>query len=248
MSLALVTGAARGIGLATAQAFVARGWTVVGIDREACAVPGVFAELWTLDVSDEDAVARTVASLAQSHGRLDALVNNAAICPSASLLETTGAQFDQVMAVNVKGAFLLTKHAHPLLAAAKGAIVNVASVHAVATSANIAAYAASKGALLAMTRALAIELAPVGIRVNAVLPGAVDTDMLRAGLSRGHLAAAGVDDQLAQLASRTVLGRIGAPSEIAAAVCFLADPAQSSFMTGQALVVDGGATARLSTE
>jgi glucose 1-dehydrogenase len=121
-------------------------------------------------------------------------------------------------------------------------------VHALQTSANIAAYAASKGGLLALTRAMAIEFARDGIRVNAILPGAVDTPMLRAGLERGHLAGQDIQMFLESLARKTVNGRVGKPEEIAQAILFLADGSQSSFMTGQALVVDGGATARLSTE
>ena len=117
-----------------------------------------------------------------------------------------------------------------------------------ATSANIASYAASKGGLLALTRAMAIEFAPDGIRVNAILPGAVDTPMLHAGLSRGHVGAGSLPERLENLADKTVIGRIGKPDEIAHAIYFLADETQSSFMTGQALIVDGGATARLSTE
>ncbi|MFM6397291.1 MAG: SDR family NAD(P)-dependent oxidoreductase, partial [Planktothrix sp.] len=126
--------------------------------------------------------------------------------------------------------------------------MNVSSVHAIATSANIAAYAASKGAMLALTRALAIELASNNIRVNAVLPGAVDTPMLHSGLSRGHLRGDNVLDLMEQLGSKHVIGRVGQPQEIAEAIYFLADNNRSSFMTGQGLVVDGGATCRLSTE
>ncbi len=126
--------------------------------------------------------------------------------------------------------------------------MNVSSVHAIATSANIAAYAASKGAMLALTRALAIELASNNIRVNAVLPGAVDTPMLYSGLSRGHLQGDNVLDLVEQLGSKHVIGRVGQPQEIAQAIYFLADQSRSSFMTGQGLVVDGGATCRLSTE
>jgi glucose 1-dehydrogenase len=125
--------------------------------------------------------------------------------------------------------------------------VNVSSVHAVATSINIASYAASKGGLLAFTRAMAIEFAPDNIRVNAILPGAVDTPMLRHSMSRG-LTGSGIQERLDNLAHKTVIGRIGRPEEIARAIYFLADEGQSSFMTGQALIVDGGATARLSTE
>ena len=135
-----------------------------------------------------------------------------------------------------------------LVAAGESAIVNVSSVHAIQTSTNISAYAASKGGILALTRAMAIEFAPNNIRVNAVLPGAVDTPMLRSGLDRGQHSGSSMTDRLDNLARKTVNGRIGQPFEIAQAVYFLAGGETSSFMTGQALVVDGGATARLSTE
>jgi glucose 1-dehydrogenase len=153
------------------------------------------------------------------------------------------------MASNLRSVFLGVKLAHPLLKAGNSAsIVNVSSVHAIQTSANIAAYAASKGGLLALTRAMAIEFASDNIRVNAILPGAVDTPMLRAGLGRGHVGGSDVQERLDNLARKTVNGKVGQPEEIAHAIYFLADNEQSSFMTGQALVVDGGATARLSTE
>jgi glucose 1-dehydrogenase len=153
------------------------------------------------------------------------------------------------MASNLRSVFLSTKLAYPLFKQANGgAIVNVSSVHAVQTSANIAAYAASKGGLLALTRAMAIEFAPDNIRVNAVLPGAVDTPMLRAGLGRGHAGDGDIQTRLDNLARRTVNGRVGRPEEIAQVIYFLSDSEQSSFITGQAMIVDGGATARLSTE
>ena len=181
--------------------------------------------------------------------RLDALVNNAAVQVAKPLVETTVEEWDMVMANNLRPAFLLSKLAYPLFkAAGGGAIVNVSSVHAVQTSANIAAYAASKGGLLALTRAMAIEFAKDNIRVNAILPGAVDTPMLRAGLNRGHVAGDDIHTRLDNLARKTVNGRVGKPEEIAHAIYFLADDTQSSFMTGQAMIVDGGATARLSTE
>jgi glucose 1-dehydrogenase len=180
---------------------------------------------------------------------LDALVNNAALQISKPLLETTVEEWDAVMASNLRSVFLGVKLAHPLLKMRGGAaVVNVSSVHAVQTSSNIAAYAASKGGLLALTRAMAIEFAPDNIRVNAILPGAVDTPMLRAGLGRGHVGQGDVQTRLENLARKTVSGKVGKPIEIAHAIYFLADEEQSSFMTGQALVVDGGATARLSTE
>jgi glucose 1-dehydrogenase len=153
------------------------------------------------------------------------------------------------MANNLRSAFLNTRLAHPFLKAAGGsAIVNVSSVHAVQTSANIASYAATKGGLLALTRVMAIEFAADNIRANAILPGAVDTPMLRASMSRDNLTGGNLSDRLENLARKTVNGRVGQPEEIARAIYFLADETQSSFMTGQALIVDGGATARLSTE
>jgi NAD(P)-dependent dehydrogenase (short-subunit alcohol dehydrogenase family) len=180
---------------------------------------------------------------------LDAVVNNAAVQITKPLIETTAEEWDLVMASNLRSVFLGAKLAHPLLkAAGGGAIVNTSSVHAVATSANIASYAASKGGLLALTRAMAIEFAADNIRVNAILPGAVDTPMLRAGMNRGHVGDGSMTERLENLARKTVNGRIGQPQEIAHCIYFLADNTQSSFMTGQALIVDGGATARLSTE
>jgi glucose 1-dehydrogenase len=176
-------------------------------------------------------------------------VHNAAVQVAKPLVETTLEDWDSVMASNLRFAFFGTQKSYPLLkASGAGAVVNVSSVHAVQTSANIAAYASSKGGLLALTRAMAIEFAPDNIRANAILPGAVDTPMLRAGLQRGHVGGATVTDRLDNLARKTVNGRVGTPEEIAHAIYFLADNEQSSFMTGQALIVDGGATARLSTE
>jgi NAD(P)-dependent dehydrogenase (short-subunit alcohol dehydrogenase family) len=180
--------------------------------------------------------------------RLDALVNNAAIQVCKPLVDMTVEEWDDVMASNLRSIFLAVRAAYPLLRTAKGAVVNVSSVHAVATSENIAAYAASKGGALALTRAVALEFARDGVRVNAVLPGAVDTPMLRSGLSRGRAEGSSVEERVRDLGRRTALGRVAEPEEIARAILFLADSQQSSFMTGQALVVDGGATARLSTE
>ena len=123
-----------------------------------------------------------------------------------------------------------------------------ASHTSIAAEAVVGAYAASKGALSAMTRAMALELAQDDIRVNAVLPGAVDTEMLRAGLTRGQVEGSNAEHLLGELESKHAMGRVGRPEEIARAIWFFADNEQSSFITGQNLIVDGGATARLSTE
>ncbi len=243
----LITGAAGGIGSAAARAFQNDGWRVVGVDRSSDAVPGV-DHMIRADISDPESPARIFAELGEHFDRLDALVNNAAMQICKPVIETTVEEWDAVMASNVRSVFLSMRHAFPLLKATGGSIVNVSSVHAVATSANIAAYAASKGALLAFTRATAIEFGADGIRVNAILPGAVDTPMLHEGLSRGHVAGASLDELVRGLGGRHVLGRVGTPDEIGRAIVFLADNQQSGFMTGQDLVVDGGALCRLSTE
>lgn len=245
----LITGAAGGIGRATAVLFHSKGWRVFGVDRAQSSpdfpVDGVFIQA---DISQPEDMLAIFEKVRSGTDSLEALVNNAAKQVAKPLVETTAEEWDAVMASNLRSVFLATKLAHPLLAAGGGSIVNVSSVHAIQTSANIAAYAASKGGLLALTRAMAIEFAPNNIRVNAILPGAVDTPMLRAGLVRGHAGDGNVQERLDNLARKTVNGRVGRPEEIANAIYFLADNEQSSFMTGQALVVDGGATARLSTE
>ena len=246
----LITGAGGGIGRATIHHFAAKGWRVIGVDRaafgEGFPQDGHFIQA---DISHPESTEQIFEEARGYHPSLNVLVNNAAVQVAKPLVETTVEEWDAVMASNLRSVFLFVKLAHPLMkAAGRGAIVNVSSVHAIQTSANIAAYAASKGGLLALTRAMAIEFAPDNIRVNAILPGAVDTPMLRAGLGRGHVGHGDVQDRLDNLARKTVSGKVGKPEEIASAIYFLADDEQSSFMTGQALVVDGGATARLSTE
>ena len=246
----LVTGAAGGIGRATVSLFHEKGWRVIGVDRsdfgDNFPQDGLFIQSDISRAEDMQSIFDKTHSFTES---LEALVNNAALQVAKPLVETTVEEWDAVMASNLRSVFLGVKLVHPLLkASSSGAVVNVSSVHAIQTSANIAAYAASKGGLLALTRAMAIEFAPDNIRVNAILPGAVDTPMLRAGLGRGHVGQGDVQERLDNLARKTVSGKVGKPEEIAHAIYFLADNEQSSFMTGQALVVDGGATARLSTE
>ncbi|MFN8435168.1 MAG: SDR family oxidoreductase [Anaerolineales bacterium] len=246
----LITGAGGGIGRACINHFSNHGWRVIGVDRsdygDNFPNDGRFIKA---DISQPDSVEQIFQQAKEFHPSLDALVNNAAVQVAKPLVDTTVEEWDSVMASNLRSVFLFVKLAHPLLKAGNGgAIVNVSSVHAVQTSVNIAAYAASKGGLLALTRAMAIEFAPDNIRVNAILPGAVDTQMLRAGLGRGHVGAGDLQDRLDNLARKTVNGRVGKPEEIAHAIYFLADNEQSSFMTGQSIIVDGGATARLSTE
>lgn len=245
----LITGAAGGIGRASVALFTQKGWQVIGVDRadfgDDFPASGLFIKSDISRPEDMQVIFEKAHHFSES---LNALVNNAALQVAKPIIHTTVEEWDAVMASNLRSVFLGVKLAYPLLKAGSGAVVNVSSVHAIQTSANIAAYAASKGGLLALTRAMAIEFAPDDIRVNAILPGAVDTPMLRAGLGRGHVGHGDIQERLDNLARKTVSGKVGKPEEIAQAIYFLADNEQSSFMTGQALVVDGGATARLSTE
>lgn len=246
----LITGAAGGIGRASVKLFAEKGWHVIGVDRQPFGngfpLDGFFIQADISEPSQWDAIFEQVKGFTDT---LDALINNAAYQITKPLIETTVEEWDAVMASNLRSVFLSAKLAYPLLQArGGGAIVNVSSVHAVATSKDIAAYAASKGGMLALTRAMAIEFAPVNVRVNAILPGAVDTPMLRAGMNRDHAGGGTLEDRLENLARNTVSGKVGTPEEIAQSIFFLSDGTQSSFMTGQAMIVDGGATARLSTE
>jgi len=243
--VALVTGAAGGLGQATVAAFREGGWQVVGIDRVESAAIEYGDVYLSANVADAAAVESAFAQVARLE-RIDALVNNAAIQVGSTVLETSPEDWDAVMATNVRSSFLTIRAAYPLMRDRGAAVVNVSSVHAVATSHAVAAYATSKAALMGLTRAAAVELASSGIRVNAVLPGAIDTPMLQAGVERRG--ASTPDAALSALASRTPLGRVALPEEIAQAILFLSDPVRSSFMTGQCLIVDGGATAHLSTE
>lgn len=246
----LITGAAGGVGKAAVSYFNERGFRVIGVDRlpvyEGYPQDGLYIQA---DISIHENLEMIYRQANLFTTTLDVLVNNAAFQVTKPLIETSVEEWDAVMASNLRSVFLGARLAYPLLKSdGGGAIVNVSSVHAVATSANIAAYAASKGGLLALTRAMAIEFAPDNIRVNAVLPGAVDTPMLRAGFHRGRENEASEEEQLAALAAKTVIKRVADPAEIASVIYFMADPSQSSFITGQGLLVDGGATCRLSTE
>ncbi|MCJ7696484.1 MAG: SDR family oxidoreductase, partial [Anaerolineaceae bacterium] len=185
----LITGAAGGVGRATAKLFHEKGWRVIGVDRaefgEEFFKNGLFIQADIADPVLLEAIYTRVSSFTDT---LDAVVNNAAVQVVKPLLETSVEEWDAVMASNLRSVFLGAKLAHPLLKKhGSGAIVNVSSVHAVATSLNVSSYAASKGGLLALTRSMAIEFAQDDIRVNAILPGAVDTPMLSTHLDKTRL-------------------------------------------------------------
>ena len=179
--IVLITGSAGGIGRATVQLFSEKGWVVIGVDRNDFGIEfpqdGLFIKK---DVSDAEQIIEIYKIAKEFSPVLNAVVNNAAVQISKPILETSVEEWDKTIATNLRPTFIGARYAHPLLAKADGAaIVNVSSVHAIQTSSSIGAYAASKGGILALTRAMAIEFAKDNIRVNAVLPGAVDTTLLR---------------------------------------------------------------------
>ncbi|KKG09822.1 short-chain dehydrogenase [Methanosarcina sp. 2.H.T.1A.6] len=245
----LISGVSSGIGNATAKLFTQKGWHVIGVSRsDVSKIEGV-GHYIKGDVSIVSDVDHIFDEIRSDEGRIDVLINNAAVQICKPIVEMNVDEWNKTMDTNLRSAFLFIKHSYSLMRERGGSIINVSSVHAISTSSNIAAYAASKGALAAFTRALAIELAPDNIRVNAVLPGAVDTPMLRSGLQREHVVGSNIEERIECLAKKHIMGRIGKPDEIARAILFLSDEAAStSFITGHCLVIDGGATIKLSTE
>lgn len=237
--VALVTGAARGIGLATAKRFLAEGWHVALLDIEKDLLAQTFKTLaapdTTLaihcDVSDAGAVDAVFRQTITHFGRIDALVNNAGIAIFKPLLETTQADWDRVLAVNLTGPFLCTQAAAPLMREnGGGAIVNITSISALRASTLRTAYGTSKAGLAHLTKQFAVELAGLGIRVNAVAPGPVDTAMAKAV----HTPAIRADYH-----DTIPLNRYGLEEELAEAIFFLCSD-RASYITGQMLCVDGG--------
>jgi NAD(P)-dependent dehydrogenase (short-subunit alcohol dehydrogenase family) len=236
----LITGGTSGIGLATARRFQQEGARVFvcGIDAtelqtvtEELTAPGTFA-----DVSQERDVTRLVNESAASLGRIDVLINNAGIARKARFIDLTPQEWDETIAVNLRGMFLVAQGvAREMLADGQGgAIVNMASTNALGGEEEFAHYNASKGGVLQLTRTMAVELGPSGIRVNCVCPGFIDTPLNR------HLA---TEEEMREYERTKVpLGRRGGADEVAAAFAFLASD-DASFVHGEALVIDGGQTA-----
>jgi len=217
----LVTGAASGLGLAIAEAAQAEGATIIAMDR----VAAPFEASHICDIADEDHVKRALSGLS----RLDAVVNSAGIARRAKVDETAMADFDAVMAVNVRGAFLVCKYALPHLRRNGGAILHLSSGVATTGTRNRAAYTASKGAILSLTLNMALDYATDRVRVNCLCPGFVDTPLL----------ASMPAERRARLAALHPLGRIGEAEDIAPMALFLISD-QASWITGQAIAVDGG--------
>lgn len=229
--IAIVTGAARGIGLACASRLAADGATVVSTDI----LDG--PSILRCDVTRKSDVDAAVAAVINQHGAIDILVNNAGIAIAGDFLEAAEEDFDKVIAVNLKGSYLMLQAcARHMVAQAKagrapGSIINMSSVNDTLAIPSIVSYCISKGGVSQLTRAASVYLAAHGIRVNAIGPGSIRTDMLKGVVS----------DQAAmdRVMSRTPLGRVGEPEEVAAIAAFLASD-ESSYVTGQTIYIDGG--------
>ena len=252
--VAIVTGGASGIGLATALLMARRGAAVMICARSAARVEAALAaarasgiELYgaVADVTCVDDVRRLIDITLASLGGIDILVNNAAVMTTGSVVDTDEAQWDLVVATSLKGSYLVSRQAIPeMRKRGGGAIVNVASQHAFATSKGRAAYTAAKAGLAGLTRAMALDHASERIRVNAVCPGAVDTEFLRGGWAALYPKTP-VDGLIAELGAKHPLGRVGRPEDVAEAIAFLAC-GRAEFLTGVLLPVEGGTLARLS--
>ncbi|WP_245676990.1 SDR family NAD(P)-dependent oxidoreductase [Nocardia acidivorans] len=230
---ALVTGAGRGIGRAIAHRLAADGAEVIAVDLDGEAAEATAKSVGGRAVRCDISVEAAVADLAENVGALDILVNNAGIWHSHTLAESSLAEMEQVLRTNVLGSWLVTRALVPKFGGAGGAIVNLSSVVAVTGAQGRGAYSASKAGIIALTRQMASEYAPLGIRVNAVGPGLVVTE----GTS-GEFGHPGVREAIG---AALPLGRLGRPDDIASVVSFFASPA-AGYVTGQTLFVDGGWT------
>jgi len=240
--VAIVTGAARGIGLAIAKRYVAEGARVTIADIDAAAGQAAAralsnARFLATDVGDAANAQSAIAETCRAFGDLDILVNNAGIIHAADFLDLAEADFDRVLRVNLKGTFLVGQAAaRRMVAQVKagkrpGTIINMSSINAVVAIANHTPYCVSKGGIDQLTKVMALSLAPYGIRVNAIGPGSIMTDILKA--------VATDKEAKRRLLARTPLGRIGEPDEIASIAAFLAS-SEASYMTGETIYADGG--------
>ncbi|MBN9427077.1 MAG: SDR family oxidoreductase [Burkholderiales bacterium] len=240
----VITGAASGIGLATSRLFALEGARIAMIDRDAAALAeaaagiGPAAHACQADVGDEEQVGRAIEQAAAAMSGIDGVVNAAGVSRRQPFTEMSKADWSQVLRVNLDGPFHVCSAALPHLRAAGAAtVVNIASGVALRPIADCAAYAASKGGLIAFGKALAVELAPYGIRVNTVCPGIVETPMIRRSID----SYADPEAVTQKLFERRLLKRFGQPQEIAHAVLFLSND-ECAYVTGSVFAIDGGGT------
>ena len=245
-NVVLITGINGGIGSFLGSFFKSKNWKVIGLDI--CNSENTNCDIfYKCDISNENEIKKVVSSIKDE--KINAIVNNAAYQLCKKLVDSSSEEWEMVMNSNLRSVFLISKYLYSNLVSSNGSIVNISSVHSTHTSKNIGIYATSKGGLSTLTRSMAIEFGNDNIRVNSILPGAVNTKMLRAGLKRGHLGIEHTEQELVDiLGSKHILGRIGEPVDIAEMVYFLVDNEKSGFITGQSFYVDGGATICLSTE
>lgn len=235
--VAIVTGAASGLGKASANLFLANGAKVVYADFKKIGVKSTSAIFVNCDVADAAAVDDLVNAAVKKFGRLDIMFNNAGIATNGSILDTTDEVWKKTLAVNLSGVFHGTRAAAKYFKAKKikGSIINTASIAGLVGFEGSLAYCSSKGGIIQLTRAAAVDLANYGIRVNAIAPGVIETNM-----TKDYLA----DKNYAQFFKNSIpLGRIGVPSDIANAALYLASD-EASYVTGQVLTVDGGWVAK----
>lgn len=236
--VALVTGASRGIGRAVAIALDRDGYDVAGVARDASRFAGVPCRPYACDVADPAAVARLVAQVADGLGRLDALINCAGIMRAGPFATMSRADMTTLIDVNLWGVINMTQACLPLLEAAGGTIVNVSSTLSQRPAPGTVLYAATKGAVESLTRALAVELAAAGVRVNAVQPALVRSDIWTAA----GMDAAAYEALVAARALDYPLGRVGEPDDVAELVAYLVS-GRAGWMTGSCLPIDGGSLA-----
>ena len=238
--VALITGGASGIGAATARRLTAAGASVIVADLNEAAAKALAAELpGAKAVSMDVANSASIATAMQGLKRLDILVNSAGIGLVGGIAQTEEADFARLMVVNATSVYLVTKAALPLLLELRGSIVNIGSVAGLIGIKQRFAYCASKGAVIAMTRQLAVEY-PKELRVNCIAPGTVQSPFVEGYLQKYH--AHEIDQMRVELAARQPMGRLGTPEEIAAMVHYICSP-EADFMTGSVVSIDGGWTA-----
>ena len=244
----IVTGGAKGIGEGCVQKFFDSNATVISFDLDSSSLANQnskYADFESrfssqvVDVSNEAQVEDAVTKVLAAHGRIDGLINCAGIQTYGSVTDTTEEVWDRTFNVNAKSMFLTAKYVAPAMITQKaGSIVNISSVQSLMSQKTVVAYAASKGAINALTRASAIDLAISGVRVNAILPGSVDTPMLRTSAEM-HRGEKSIEEVLADWGAGHPLGRIAKSSEIGDLAVFLVSN-ESAFITGQSIVIDGG--------